>query len=154
MEAEVIAAVLRIETNFGNSLGEHSVLNTLYTRYALMPSRRNMALEQIEFFLRLVKENRWDLFEMKGSSWGAIGLPQFMPFSYWHFAIDGNKDGKTDLFDPVDAIYSIANYLSEHGWSDKSKDQRAAIWAYNHDRTYVNAVLGYARVLKNFIDAE
>lgn len=147
VRAEIIAAVLRVETNFGSHLGKRSVLNTLYTRYALMPSRRNTTLKQMEFFLRLAKANRWDLFEIKGSSWGAIGLPQFMPFSYWYFAVDGDKDGKTNLFDTADAIYSIANYLNEHGWSDKPRDQRAAIWAYNHDRIYVKAVMEYARAL-------
>jgi len=125
------------------------VLNSLYTLYVLSPRRRNFALEQIDFFLRLAKKNEWELFEIRGSIAGAIGLPQFIPFSYWHFAIDGNKDDKVDLFEPVDAIYSVANYLFEHGWSDKSRAQRNAVWAYNHDRTYVNAVLAYARALKN-----
>ena len=152
VDAEVVAAILRIETNFGSYLGKRSVLNALYTQYILTASRRSMALEQIEFFLRLAKRQEWDLFEIKGSSWGAIGLPQFMPFSYWHFAVDCNDDGKIDLFDPADAICSAANYLREHGWSDKAKDQRSAIWAYNHDYTYVNAVLAYARSLKNLIN--
>lgn len=150
VDAEVIAAILRVETNFGSYLGKRSALNTLYTLYVLSPRRRNFALEQIEFLLRLAKKNGWeDPFEIKGSTAGAIGIPQFIPFSYWHFAIDGNGDGKTDLFDPVDAIHSVANYLSEHGWSEKSKDQRNAVWAYNHDRVYVNAVLAYAQALKN-----
>lgn len=149
VELEVIAAILRVETNFGSYLGKRSALNSLYTLYVLSPRRRNFALEQIEFFLRLAKVNGWDVFEINGSVAGAIGLPQFIPFSYWHFAVDGNKDGKTDLFDPVDAIHSVANYLLEHGWSDKFQDQRNAVWAYNHDRTYVNAVLAYARALKN-----
>lgn len=154
VDAEVIAAILRVETNFGSYLGGRSVLNTLYTQYILTPSRRSMALEQIEFFLRLARKNEWDLFEIKGSSWGAIGLPQFMPFSYWHFAVDCSNDEKVDLFDPQDAICSAANYLREHGWSDKAKAQRAAVWAYNHDNTYVNAVLAYAKSLRNLIEQD
>lgn len=150
VDAEVIAAILRVETNFGSYLGKRSALNSLYTLYVLSPRRRNFALEQIEFLLRLAKLNGWDdLFEIKGSVAGAIGLSQFIPFSYWHFAVDGNGDGKIDLFAPVDAVHSVANYLTEHGWSEKSKDQRSAVWAYNHDSTYVNAVLAYARALKN-----
>lgn len=155
VDSEVIAAILRVETNFGSYLGKHSVLNTLYTQYILNPARRNMALEQTEFFLRLAKKNGWDLFEIKGSSWGAIGLPQFMPFSYWHFAVDGNGDDKIDLFDPVDAIYSAANYLAEHGWSEKIRDRRKAIASYyGQDGAYVNAVLAYARTLKNLMDSD
>jgi hypothetical protein len=151
VEAAVIAAILRVETNFGSYIGRYPVLIALYTRYILTPSRRNMALEQIEFFLRLSKMNGWDPFEVRGSSWGAIGMPQFMPFSYWYYGVDGNGDGKVDLFDVEDAIHSAARYLAEHGWSDKATDQRNALWAYNRDKTYVNAVLAYAMAIKNMI---
>ena len=163
VEPEVIAGILRVETNFGSYLGKHSVLTTLYTRYILTPARRNMALEQIDFFLRLAKTNGWDPFAVQGSSWGAVGLPQFMPFSYWHFAVDGDNDGKVDLcWDKekieecgrADAIYSVANYLAEHGWSDKVQDQRKAIASYyGTGGAYVNAVFAYARALKNLMSS-
>src|SRR3989338_8728897 len=148
VEVEVVAAILRIETNFGGYTGTRSVFNTLYTRYILEARRRKEALIQIEYFLRITRIGEEDPFALKGSSWGAFGLPQFMPYSYWHFAVDGNTDGVIDLFDPADAIDSAANYLREHGWSDKEKDRKNAVWAYNHDYIYVKAVLAYFNALK------
>jgi len=148
VEVEVVAAILRIETNFGGYTGTRSVFNTLYTRYILEARRRKEALIQIEYFLRITRIGEEDPFALKGSSWGAFGLPQFMPYSYWHFAVDGNTDGVIDLFDPADAIASAANYLREHGWSDKEKDRKNAVWAYNHDYIYVKAVLAYFNALK------
>jgi membrane-bound lytic murein transglycosylase B len=46
-----------------------------------------------------------------------MGMGQFMPTSYLHFAVDFDGDGHTDLFaNPADAIGSVGNYFAEHGW--------------------------------------
>ena len=58
-----------------------------------------------------------DAGEITGSYAGAMGYPQFIPSSYIHYAVDFDQDGITDLVNnPVDAIGSVANYFSEHGW--------------------------------------
>ena len=49
---------------------------------------------------------------MPGSSTGAIGLLQFEP-SNFYIAVDGDGDGKIDLFDPADAIMSLAHFLQD-----------------------------------------
>lgn len=156
IDRTIIAAALRSESYFGLVLGDHLVITTLYTLYVLPPSPRwrDLALEHIEYFLRLTKIQQWDIFTLKGSSRGAIGIPQFMPFSYWHYAVDGNGDGKIDLFDPIDAIHSVANFYIEHGWSDTTSDQRKAITSYyGRDQDgYIDALLVYARVLKNVME--
>ncbi|MBI2023177.1 lytic murein transglycosylase [Candidatus Giovannonibacteria bacterium] len=152
VDREIIAAVLRVETNFGAYLGSRSAFNTLYTLYALppVPSWRDLALEHLEYLLRLKDSNQWaDILEVKGSSRGAIGMPQFMPFSYWHYAVDGDGDGKRDLFVPVDSIHSVGNYLLEHSWSDDSADRKKALLSYNFDCMYVQAIMLYAREIKN-----
>jgi membrane-bound lytic murein transglycosylase B len=51
-----------------------------------------------------------------GSYAGAMGLGQFMPSSFLRWAVDFNGDGRRDLWDPEDAIGSIANYFALHGW--------------------------------------
>lgn len=156
IDPSIIAATLRIESYFGLSVGDYPIITTLYTLYALPPSPRwrDLALEHIEYFLRLAEKQQWDVFSLKGSSRGAIGIPQFMPFSYWHYAVDGNQDGKTDLFNPVDAIHSVANFYIEHGWSDAPGDIRKAIASYyGRDQDgYVDALLIYARTLKNMME--
>jgi len=57
--------------------------------------------------------------DIKGSRAGAFGLPQFLPGSYVLYAIDGDGDGRVDLFEPGDAIISIARFLNAHGWNRK-----------------------------------
>lgn len=64
---------------------------------------------------------------------GAFGLCQFLPSSYLSFAIDGNGDGVVDLFNVEDVIFSVANYLKKHGWSDSFYHKVSALYAYNND---------------------
>ena len=86
-----------------------------------------------------------DPFTMKGSWAGAFGIPQFMPSSYVIFAVDDNGDGKVDLYDYPDAFASIANYLRRVGWkTGNEKKMRRAVYNYNHEKAYVNAVFSYA----------
>jgi len=39
-----------------------------------------------------------------------------MPSSFHRWAVDFDGNGRRDLWHPVDAIGSIANYLVSHGW--------------------------------------
>ncbi len=65
----------------------------------------------------LAREEKWSLTRLKGSYAGAMGMGQFMPSSYRHYAVDFDGDGKRDLFaNPVDAIGSVAHYFAEHQW--------------------------------------
>lgn len=82
--------------------------------------------------------------ELRGSWAGAFGLPQFLPSSYLRWAVDGNGDGKRDLFCTEDAVMSVANYLVQHGWSTQRADQERAVWGYNNSKAYVEAVLTLA----------
>lgn len=148
VDREVVAAVMRVETNFGKNLGSRSVFNTLYSIYMLNPRKRNFAFKELVAFLDLAGRYRWDPFEIKGSISGAIGLPQFIPTSYSNFAVDANSDGRADLFSEADAIYSVAFYLAIHGWGERFDQKRKAIYSYNHSWGYVDDVLSYAWSLK------
>ncbi|MEZ4753871.1 MAG: lytic murein transglycosylase [Bdellovibrionota bacterium] len=102
-----------------------------------------MFLDEVPALIKIAKINQLDIFNIKGSRAGAFGLPQFMPTSYLNFAVDGNGDGKVSLFEPEDAICSVANYLSKHDWKHGlSKKQKAeVIWKYNRSKPYVDTVL-------------
>ncbi|RZL33499.1 MAG: lytic murein transglycosylase, partial [Rubrivivax sp.] len=68
-------------------------------------------------FLKLCRENGLDAADVRGSYAGALGWPQFMPGSWRKHAVDFDGDGRVDLIaTPVDAIGSVAHYLSEYGW--------------------------------------
>ena len=78
------------------------------------------------------------------SSAGAVGWMQFLPSSWKRFGVDANKDGRTDPYNPVDAIFAAARYLKAAGYE---QDVRRAIFAYNHADWYVDSVLLRARVI-------
>ncbi|MFI0410958.1 NlpC/P60 family protein [Actinomadura sp. 3N508] len=73
---------------------------------------------------------------------GAGGPMQFLQPTWDAFAVDGNKDGKKDRYDPVDAIPSAAAYLKHNG---APRRMRTAIFQYNHSWDYVNLVLDWAK---------
>jgi transglycosylase-like protein with SLT domain/peptidase M23-like protein len=78
------------------------------------------------------------------SSAGALGWMQFMPSTWKRYGVDANRDGRTDPFNPVDAIFAAARYLKAAG---ADQDLRTAIFAYNHADWYVNSVLVRARLI-------
>jgi membrane-bound lytic murein transglycosylase B len=76
-----------------------------------------MFRRELEHYLLLTREEGWFPTSIKGSYAGAIGLPQFMPTSYRRYGVDFDGDGRRDLNRNVeDAIGSVANYFSVHGW--------------------------------------
>lgn len=145
---EVIAGILRIEGNFGKNVGRRRVINSLYSLYILVPKRKNFALRELGAFIYVCRKNRWDPYGILGSQMGAFGFSQFLPSSYLLYAIDGDGDGRIDLFGSADAIYSAASYLHEFGWGKPRRSQFHALYAYNPEREYVKAVLAYAHRLR------
>lgn len=78
---------------------------------------------------------------------GAAGPMQFLPATFRSYAVDGNKDGTLDIYDPADAIYSAARYLCANGAADDRV--RDALWNYNHDSAYVANVMAAADEYKS-----
>ncbi len=64
----------------------------------------------------MARDEKDDPLDLKGSFAGAMGYGQFMPSSYRQYAVDFNGDGHINLWDPEDAIGSVANYFKQHGW--------------------------------------
>ncbi len=128
--AEVIVAIIGVETSYGGNTGNHRVLDALYTLAFYYPRSGDPAkLEREvrrELFFRdelakafvLARDEKLDITTLKGSYAGAMGMGQFMPSSYLDFAVDGNGDGRRDLFNSYDDVFSsIANYfVKKGGW--------------------------------------
>ncbi len=128
--AEVIVAIIGVETSYGANTGKYRVLDALYTLAFNYPRSGDPAQAEREvrreLFFRdelgqlfaLGKEEGLDVSTLTGSYAGAMGLGQFMPSSYRQYAVDGDGDGKRNLFtDHDDAFASIANYfLKKGGW--------------------------------------
>ena len=80
------------------------------------------------------------------SSAGAVGPMQFMPQTFRGYAVDGDRDGRTDPWDPQDAIFSAAHYLCASGVGAGGPDGvHTALFAYNHAEWYVDLVLAAER---------
>ncbi|KRG70381.1 lytic murein transglycosylase, partial [Pseudoxanthomonas dokdonensis] len=126
--AEIITAIVGVETSYGGYIGKHRVLDALYTLGFFYPRSGNpdrAAYEQRrELFFRdelaqlfaIGKETGVDITSLIGSYAGAMGMGQFMPSSYREFAIDGDGDGRVDLYKSYpDVFASIANYFRKKG---------------------------------------
>jgi membrane-bound lytic murein transglycosylase B len=114
---EILIAVIGIETNYGRQTGRFKVLEALRTLAFEYPRRAPMFRVELEHFLLLSREESLTLEDPLGSYAGAMGIAQFMPGSYRRYAIDFDGDGRKDLFrSNADAIGSVANYLTAHGW--------------------------------------
>lgn len=175
----VIVAILSVETRFGSYTGFTPTLDILST-FALMDRKsfRDVVWDLMSandrqrwgrdgFDEKLTKRSAWAYQELcalltwsqghpekarafKGSLMGAVGWPQFLPSSLVRHGVDGNGDGQVDLFEPTDAIVSVANYLSAYGWDEgKNRDQKEkVIYTYNHSQPYVDTILGIADKLQ------
>lgn len=119
--AEIIVAIIGVETRYGKILGNLRVLDSLVTLSVEYPRRSKFFSSELEHFLKLTAEQGLDPTVVKGSYAGAMGIPQFMPSSYRDYAVDFDGDGRADLINSVnDAIGSVANYLSRYGWRDQA----------------------------------
>lgn len=126
--ARIIAAIIGVETRYGGFVGDDRVLDALATLAFDYPERSAYFTRELENFIQLCVEENLACDSEVGSYAGAMGLPQFMPSSYRAYAVDGNDNGKRDLWEePADIIASVANYLAEHGWE---RDQRVALPAW------------------------
>ena len=111
-----LVAFWGLETNFGSYLGNMSTLNSLAT-LACDQRRSDFFTSELIHAFHILIDNEIDPEDMRGSWAGAVGHTQFMPSSYRRYAVDGDGDGKIDLWNSVpDALTSAANFLQSLGW--------------------------------------
>jgi membrane-bound lytic murein transglycosylase B len=113
---EYIVGIMGVETVYGANVGNHRVIDALTTLAFDYPLRASYFRSELEKFLLMARDEGVDPSYPVGSYAGAMGLGQFMPSSFLQWAVDFDGDGRRDLWNPVDAIGSIANYFSAHGW--------------------------------------
>jgi membrane-bound lytic murein transglycosylase B len=115
--AEIIIAILGIETIYGRSTGSYRVIDALATLAFDYPRRASYFRGELREYLLLAHEQGWSPLVPTGSFAGAMGIPQFMPGSYRDYAVDFDGDGRIDLWHTsADVIGSVANYLVRHDW--------------------------------------
>ncbi len=115
--AEMIVAIIGVETYYGRIAGSYRVIDALSTLAFDYPRRSEFFTSELKHYLILTRDQKVDPLELKGSYAGAMGYGQFMPSSYRSYAVDFDGDELADIWNnPTDAIGSVANYFSAHGW--------------------------------------
>ncbi|MBF0482448.1 MAG: lytic murein transglycosylase [Desulfovibrionaceae bacterium] len=173
---EVQTAILLVETRLGSYTGSRPAVASLASMAAsgsigtIQPylkmlrgqpdrlafaegaarEKAQWAYDELKALLVYAKAGGVDPAGIPGSVFGAIGFCQFMPSNIARYAADGKGDGRIDLFDVRDALYSVASYLSGHGWREgmSPEEQRQVIYSYNHSDLYALAVMTIAERLR------
>ena len=119
VQPRFIVALWGLETNFGKIMGNYNVVSALSTM-AYEGRREAFFKKELWAALNILKESHISIDNMKGSWAGAMGQNQFMPTSFVAYAVDGDGDGKKDIWtNQADVFASMANYLKKEGWSDE-----------------------------------
>ncbi len=120
--SKIIIGIIGVETQYGDNLGDISVLSSLNTLSFYYPKRAPFFKKELAQFLLMCREQNLNPRKIKGSYAGAIGLGQFMPSSYRHYAKGYHHTDHIDLtHSGNDAIVSIANYLYENKWQPNNR---------------------------------
>lgn len=118
--ANVIVAILGVETRYGIHQGDYRVVDALSTLAFNYPPRAPFFKKELAEYLILCREHHVSPFNYLGSYAGAMGKPQFMPSSYRYYADNFDGSAKKDLMhDDNAAIASVGNYFHHHGWQFK-----------------------------------
>jgi membrane-bound lytic murein transglycosylase B len=122
--AEIITAIWGLESSYGDITGDFNVIEALAT-LAYEGPRKDFGHDQLIAALQILDRGDITPARMTGSWAGAMGHTQFVPTTFQSYAVDGNGDGKRDLWGSLpDVFHSTANYLSKSGW------ETGKIWGY------------------------
>ncbi len=153
VDGTIIASILFIETNFGKQIGGYNVSNVYANIIAFGNKNKaekrktNWAIKQMRALQTMWKKGKINVFSLTGSWAGAFGISQFIPSSYIAYAVDGNGDGKIDLYNLNDAVASVSNFLIREGWNGKNRLK--TILHYNKSIYYGQTVIKLSNILKH-----
>ena len=170
---EILTGLMLIETKLGTQVGQHNALAILssmalggdielirpyldrkdisaetmqwLTRRTLQ--KGNWGYEELKALIDYARKNGQDPFSIPSSVYGAIGGVPIHPFQRHSLrGVDGNGDGRVDLFDITDALHSMANFVKQHGWKPglDREAQLKVIYRYNHSTSYALTILEVA----------
>lgn len=135
--AQYIVALWGIETSYGNNTGGFDVIAALAT-LAHDGRRSEFFRQELLAALKILEEGHITHAKMRGSWAGAMGQNQFMPSSFHRFAVDGNGDGRRNIWGSLpDVFASTANYLAKSGWKEDERWGRAVSLPAGFDRDLV-----------------
>lgn len=114
--AEVVVAIWGMESNYGSNYGNTPTIDALAT-LGFEGRRADWARRELMAALRILDAGDIPRAQMVGSWAGAMGQTQFLPSSFLAYAVDGDGDGRRDIWGSLpDVVASTANYLTRAGW--------------------------------------
>ncbi|WP_297056916.1 lytic murein transglycosylase [Thermosulfurimonas sp.] len=175
VDKEILVGLLLVESDLGRHRGRYRIFNVLASMAVsadwqrvkpylppglspeeearfreIMARRSRWAYRELRVLLKLSRKYGMDPLALKGSIFGAFGYPQFVPSSFREYAVDGNGDGRIDLYTLTDALASAANYLRAHGWRPglSREEKKRVLMTYNHSEPYAETILKIAEYLR------
>jgi membrane-bound lytic murein transglycosylase B len=134
VQKRFIVSLWAIESNFGTNMGSFNIPNSLAT-LSYEGRRAAFFKKELLLALKIIDKNHISYRKMKGSWAGAMGQTQFMPSSFFNFAVDYNKNGKIDIWNEREDVFaSIANFLSKSGWKPDYTWGRSVTLPANFDK--------------------
>ena len=139
IQPHYLVAFWAIESNFGRATGGFSVLEALAT-LAYDPRRADFFREQLLTALQIIDDGHIPPQRMTGSWAGAMGQLQFLPTVFRNYAVDGDGDGRADIWNSLpDVFYSAANFISQSGWRGDERWGREVLLPEGFDYSQVGA---------------
>ena len=133
VQPHYLVAFWAIESNYGRNTGGFSVLQALAT-LAFDPRRAEFFRQQLFIALQIIEDGHIQAEDMSGSWAGAMGQLQFMPNIFSRYGVDGDGDGRVDIWNSLpDIFHSAANFLSQSGWRGDERWGREVILPSDFD---------------------
>lgn len=115
--AHIISGIIGMETNYGHSPMRFRAIDSIATLAFYYPRRAKYFQAELEALFLFARKTDTNIFDIKSSYAGAIGIPQFMPSNVLTYAVSGTGNKHIDIINNhLDALYSVANFLKEKGW--------------------------------------
>ncbi|HSV03536.1 MAG TPA: lytic murein transglycosylase [Phenylobacterium sp.] len=113
---QILMGVWAMETGFGAIQGDFDVIRSMAT-LAAQGRRRSWAEGELIDALKIIQSGECSRSQLHGSWAGAMGQTQLIPSMFLSTAVDGDGDGRRDIWgSPADALASAANLLAKAGW--------------------------------------
>ena len=133
VQPHYLVAFWAIESNYGRASGGFSVLDALAT-LAYDPRRADFFRRELLTALQIIEDGHIAPENMSGSWAGAMGQLQFLPSVFYQYGIDGDGDGRVDIWNSLpDVFHSAANFLSNSGWQGDQRWGREVVLPDNFD---------------------
>lgn len=135
VSVSVILGIIGMETSYGRAPIRYRAIDTISTLAFYYPRRAEYFQRELEALLLFARKTDTDIFEIKSSYAGAIGIPQFMPSNVLDYAVSATNDKHIDIIsNHADAIHSVASFLKARGF--KPKHFTAKKVGINHNSKY------------------